>query len=213
MSDLQPDHYRDLLTYHGALKQFLSVSNASAKANPKRAAKAREKLLKLSATQFYELSTDVFDELERRIDESREEPDFLLPKSTFHPKRNEAREKLGSLQQGRFRDLVSDIFYEIERRDYHKTQQRASYHSFDYGGQRSSKGSNLNNDLNPSPANGNINKNGVVGLQSTTVIPTKAELAWSSDEGEDMDEKNNDKQQTIIQNQKIIFTINIITIP
>lgn len=202
MSDLQPDHYRDLLTYHGALKQFLSVSNASAKANPKRAAKAREKLLKLSATQFYELSTDVFDELERRIDESREEPDFLLPKSTFHPKRNEAREKLGSLQQGRFRDLVSDIFYEIERRDYHKTQQRASYHSFDYGGQRSSKGSNLNNDLNPSPANGNINKNGVVGLQSTTVIPTKAELAWSSDEGEDMDEKNNDKQHTIIQNQK-----------
>lgn len=203
MSDLQPDHYKDLSTYHTALRQFLDVSNASTKSNPKRAAKAREKLLKLSATQFYELSTDVYDELERRIDESRDEPDFLLPKSTFHPKRNEAREKLGSLQQVRFRDLVSDIFYEIERRNYHQKQalksepqlngnqqKRTSIASVDYA---------KNNGVQKSRESDPISKNGVVSLQSTTVIPTKAELAWSSDE-EDEESKSHQSPQSY-QNQ------------
>lgn len=195
MSDLQPDHYRALLTYHTALRDFLNLSTSASKVNPKRAAKAREKLLKLSPTQFFELSTDVFDELQRRIDESREEPEFLLPKSTFHPKRNEAREKLGSLQQGRFRDLVSDIFYEIERRKYHEQHypKRESIGSIDYSNKRSSKASTRND--NNARDSDHSNKNGVVGLQSTTVIPTKAELAWSSDEEEnsDFDEEKTSK--------------------
>lgn len=201
MSDLQPNHYKDLSTYHTALRQFLDVSNASAKSNPKRAAKARDKLLKLSATQFYELSTDVYDELERRIDESRDEPDFLLPKSTFHPKRNEAREKLGSLQQVRFRDLVSDIFFEIERRNYHnqkglqsqpENEKRHSINSLDYAKNKSApNGVQKLRESDPSS-----NKNGVVSLQSTTVIPTKAELAWSSDEEEVEELKSHQSYQT-----------------
>jgi len=237
MSDLQSDHLKDLLTYHTALKQFLSVSNAPAKSNPKRAAKAREKLLKLSATQFYELSTDVYDELERRIDESREEPDFLLPKSSFHPKRNEAREKLGSLQQGRFRDLVSDIFYEIERREYHKPQpqlqqqqqhgknssvpsvavkgSRTGIQQDTHSSPRSNRYSKQSLDQRNSPGSNrgsdNSSKNGVVGLQSTTVIPTKAELAWSSD-SEDEESLNQNqgerKQQQHQQQQQSRGSIN-----
>lgn len=112
----------DLLHHYKVLKQFLDISNdagTTRKNSSSRAAKARDKLLKLSAAQFKELSTDVYDELRRRIDELRSEPDFLLPKLNFHPKRNQARQKLSSLPQSRFRDLVSDISYEIERRQLH----------------------------------------------------------------------------------------------
>ncbi|CCH42800.1 Autophagy-related protein [Wickerhamomyces ciferrii] len=200
-SDLKHDQYNDLRTYHTALKQFLNVSNAPSKPNPKRAAKAREKLLKLSSTQFYELSTDVYDELERRIDESRDEPDFLLPKPSFHPKRNEAREKLGSLQQGRFRDLVSDIFYEIERRNYQKIPEKLidldEKHEYNNNNSNNNNQDESNQDRRSDPSN----KNGVVGLQSTTVIPTKADLAWSSDEEDDnvgeLKKSNDTKRNTI----------------
>ncbi|KAG7660688.1 SPA2 [[Candida] subhashii] len=117
---------RDLVHYYKVLKQFLDISDdpTKAKSNSSRAQRAREKLLKLSFTQFKELSTDVYDELRRRIDESRGEPDYLLPKKTFHPKRNQARQKLASLPQSRFKDLVSDISFEIERRELHISKAR-----------------------------------------------------------------------------------------
>lgn len=168
MSDLLPSNYRDLLTYHAALRQFLNTSTAPAKPNPARAAKARDKLFKLSPSQFFELSTDVYDELQRRIDEVSSEPDFLLPKSSFHPKRNEARQKLGLLQQTRFRDLVSDILYEIERRDYHTSNEAPIEEP-----KSNPKGLGINS------------KDNVVTVQQSTIIPTKADLAWSSDEEED----------------------------
>lgn len=113
---------KDFVHHYRVLKQFLDISDdlsSRSKLNSSRAARAREKLLKLSSAQFRELSTDVYDELKRRIDESRGESDYLLPKSTFHPKRNQARQKLASLPQSRFKDLVSDISFEIERRELH----------------------------------------------------------------------------------------------
>ena len=77
--------------------------------------KAREKLTRLSRTQFQELSTDVYDEVQRR--QSATSRQASLPSNaSFHPKRNQAREKLASLQTPRFKDLASDVFYEIERR-------------------------------------------------------------------------------------------------
>jgi hypothetical protein len=91
--------------------------------------KARDKLLRLSAVQFEELSTDVYDELLRRQAASPpppgrgpqrpprpDVPPYLLPRDDFHPKRNQARQKLSSLQQQRFRDLATDVFCELERR-------------------------------------------------------------------------------------------------
>lgn len=241
----------DLLHHYKVLKQFLDISNDAGtprKNASSRAAKARDKLLKLSAAQFRELSTDVYDELRRRIDELRSEPDFLLPKLNFHPKRNQARQKLSSLPQSRFKDLVSDISYEIERRQLHVSggavgggpsgqgkglkidtdpsylQQSASYppkngaadghrrlsgqSSSSYGHQlnkntdtlptsplvtpisrqvdhaqeaaESAKSAELYGDL-ATPDLRDVPKQAMA-LLSTTVIPTKANMTWSSDE-------------------------------
>jgi hypothetical protein len=106
------------------LKRYLAASLRDEKGNP-RPNRARDKLLRLSAVQFQELSTDVFDELQRRQSEKRAPngmaaegapPRYLLPKDSFHPKRNQARQKLSTLPSPRFRDLATDVFYELERR-------------------------------------------------------------------------------------------------
>lgn len=121
------EQFEGILSEHYvALKRFLAASLRDEKGNP-RPNKARDKLLRLSPVQFQELSTDVFDELLRRQSASRKPPNagpndqtgppaFLLPKDTFHPKRNQARQKLATLPPPRFRDLATDVFYELERR-------------------------------------------------------------------------------------------------
>jgi hypothetical protein len=101
---------------------------------------AREKLTRLTRQQFQELSTDVYDELMRRIEDSDggqpgqrafarrsssrrtestwvalAEP-FLAVRPDFHPKRNQARQKLATLPLLRFRDLASDVYFELDRR-------------------------------------------------------------------------------------------------
>lgn len=106
-------HYNALKKY---LSQLLNDDTGILKKN-----RAREKLLRLSPVQFLELSTDVFDELDRRQQFDRRfgsngGPSYLLPKESFHPKRNQARQKLCSLPTGRFTELVTDVFYETERR-------------------------------------------------------------------------------------------------
>lgn len=127
MPDQRSRRYKqleDLLSQHySALKRFLNAphrdSTASTKSN-----KARDKLLRLSPTQFHELSTDVYDELRRRQQATPppgrpprpDIPPFLQPRPEFHEKRNHARQRLASLQHKRFRDLATDVFYELERR-------------------------------------------------------------------------------------------------
>lgn len=198
-NELSRTHQKELLQYHTTLKQFLSMSVA-AKTNPTRAVKAREKLLKLSPSQFFELSTDVYDELTRRIDESTNEPDFLLPKSTFHPRRNEAREKLGSLQATRFRDLASDILYEIERRKYHLFIDPKS----------PSLEKDLRNSMSPSSKKrssksfaltdiSDHSKDVIVALQSATVIPKKADMDWGSDEEDDEIARDRSPKQSTLK--------------
>ena len=111
------EHYRVLKTYLGAAVM-------DEKGNP-RPSRAKDKLTRLSAVQFQELSTDVFDESRRREQDRKrggqgapgnDTPQFLLPKNNFHPKRNQARQKLSTLPLERFRQLASDVFYELERR-------------------------------------------------------------------------------------------------
>ncbi|KAK4091982.1 hypothetical protein Purlil1_3821 [Purpureocillium lilacinum] len=103
-----------------ALRAFLNARDPGARQQPN---KARDKLLRLSSVQFYELSTDVYDELMRRQATARAPPNapntppaFLLPEKSFHPKRNQARQRLSSLGPPRFRDLAADVFHELERR-------------------------------------------------------------------------------------------------
>ncbi|KAI9784358.1 MAG: component of the polarisome [Peltula sp. TS41687] len=116
-----------LLEHYVALKRFLANFLRDEKGNP-RSNRAKDKLLRLSAVQFHELSTDVYDELLRRQSASGARrsgpgglvqegaPPFLMPEDNFHPKRNQARQKLSTLPPNRFRDLATDVFFESERR-------------------------------------------------------------------------------------------------
>lgn len=111
-----------LSQHYAILKRYLAQSLRDEKGNAK-PNRARDKLLRLSAVQFMELSTDVYDELLRRQSAAGQQvsgpgqvPQYLLPKDNFHPKRNQARQKLATLPPPRFRDLATDVFYELERR-------------------------------------------------------------------------------------------------
>ncbi|KAH3904286.1 hypothetical protein HBI56_008710 [Parastagonospora nodorum] len=115
----------DTLSEHfKVLKAYLGPYLNDAQGNP-RPSRAKDKLTRLSAVQFQELSTDVYDESIRREDDRKrggpgapgnDTPKFLLPKNNFHPKRNQARQKLSTLPLERFRQLATDVFYELERR-------------------------------------------------------------------------------------------------
>jgi hypothetical protein len=115
-----------LAQHYNALRRFLGNPYQSERAAMK-TNKARDKLLRLSPTQFQELSTDVYDELIRRQQAAGgpgrpprpDIPPFLPPRQDFHEKRNQARQKLASLQPPRFRDLATDVFCELERRFPH----------------------------------------------------------------------------------------------
>ncbi|KAF3916501.1 hypothetical protein ABW20_dc0101084 [Dactylellina cionopaga] len=124
-----------LLSHHYAafkafLDPYLSVEENHVGAN-----KARDKLSRLTKIQFHELSTDVYDELQRRqgagdrlsspskVTEIGPPTDLpegiapsLIPRAEFHPKRNSARQKLSSLPTTKFKGLVIDVFYELEKR-------------------------------------------------------------------------------------------------
>ncbi|KAG0135442.1 hypothetical protein HOY82DRAFT_133860 [Tuber indicum] len=113
-------HDEEVAAHHSALRKLLQpYLSQSGNSRPN---KARDKLLRLSVVQFQELSTDVYDELQRRegVDASSgpndKYPPYLLPKEKFHPKRNQARQKLSSLAATRFRDLATDVFFELEKR-------------------------------------------------------------------------------------------------
>ncbi|KAF2263045.1 cell polarity protein-like protein [Lojkania enalia] len=106
------------------LKSYLAPYLRDERGNP-RPSRAKDKLTRLSAVQFQELSTDVYDESIRREQDRKrggpgapgnDTPQFLLPKNNFHPKRNQARQKLSTLPLERFRQLATDVFYELERR-------------------------------------------------------------------------------------------------
>jgi hypothetical protein len=87
--------------------------------------KVREKLLRLSTIQFHELSSDVFDEVQRRQASmplagrpllQEKAPPFLQPRPDYHEKRNQARQKMAALRTPRFYDLCTDVFCEMKRR-------------------------------------------------------------------------------------------------
>ncbi|KAK9767576.1 component of the polarisome [Basidiobolus ranarum] len=116
-ADLAITHHEGLRTY---LSSYLQREQAGISEQRK---SAREKLTKLSRQQFQELSTDVYDELTRRMLNSSQAP-FLPVSDDFHPKRNQARQKLATLSKTRFKDLASDVFCELERRYPELKEQR-----------------------------------------------------------------------------------------
>ncbi|ODQ47886.1 hypothetical protein PICMEDRAFT_71903 [Pichia membranifaciens NRRL Y-2026] len=108
--------------YQEALEGFLQSSQGNlTPATSSRVAKAREKLKKLTKIQFSDLSTDVYDEMQRRestrLDpENTSLPKYLASQPNYHPKRNQARQKLAALPPSRFKDLVNDVLFEIGNR-------------------------------------------------------------------------------------------------
>ncbi|CAI4625327.1 BBL_G0034510.mRNA.1.CDS.1 [Saccharomyces cerevisiae] len=184
-SEVSLAHHRDIFHYYVSLKTFFEVTGENRdRSNSTRAQKARAKLLKLSSSQFYELSTDVSDELQRRIGEDANQPDYLLPKANFHMKRNQARQKLANLSQTRFNDLLDDILFEIKRRGFDKDldaprpplpqpmKQEVSKDSDDTA--RTSTNSSSVTQVAPN-----------VSVQPSLVIPKMASIDWSSEEEEE----------------------------
>lgn len=106
------------LSFYENFRNFLAVDSAFNESHKRQlqANRAQQKLLRLSTKQFNELSTDVHDEMHRRISSSSA-PAFLPPDESLHPKRNNARKKLSFLSPSRFNDLAFDILFEIERRN------------------------------------------------------------------------------------------------
>ena len=104
---------RSAWAHYDVIKQFLSPLRPDEVTSSKQE-KAREKLQRLSTGQFQELTTDVFDELNRRQNQTGGH--YLPTRVNFHPKRNQARQKLSTLPTTRFRDLASDVMFELERR-------------------------------------------------------------------------------------------------
>lgn len=132
-------------THFQALQSWLHSENVLGSKNSTTTTRsnARDKLTKLTRQQNQELSTDVYDELLRRLEEKKEggrgaertfsfmesvdemtyadfecigRTEYLPIRSDFHPKRNQARQKLATLPLQRFRDLASDVYFELERR-------------------------------------------------------------------------------------------------
>lgn len=206
--DVQEAHKKDIEQYYTSLKTFFDVTGIQQlnRETSPRAQKARSKLLKLSFSQFYELSTDVSDELTRRINEDQNKPEYLLPKANFHMKRNQARQKLANLSQTRFNELVDDILFEIRRRGFDRYTPRTKRASVieEEGSQSSSI--MLNNDLvaasesqpdnqDNQPAtnrtSGTSNSSQIpatsTSIQPSLVIPKKASIDWSSSSSEEED--------------------------
>lgn len=107
-----------LQEHHNVLRRFLA--SEIARDAGARTARAKDKLIRLSPTQYLELSTDVYDEFRRREDDRSRRgqgvPRHLPPRNDFHPKRNQARQKLSHLSPDRFKQLATDAFFELERR-------------------------------------------------------------------------------------------------
>lgn len=107
-----------------ALTNFLHFTPASEDERP---SNAKDKSRRLSFLQFYELSTDVYDELTRRQQASpppgrpprSDVPPYLPARKDFHTKRNHARARLASLLHPKFRVLVNDVTNEVDRRFPH----------------------------------------------------------------------------------------------
>ncbi|CAI4045658.1 hypothetical protein SKDZ_12G0360 [Saccharomyces kudriavzevii ZP591] len=193
LSEVSLAHHRDIFHYYVSLKTFFEVTGENRdRSNSTRAQKARAKLLKLSSSQFYELSTDVSDELQRRIGEDANQPDYLLPKANFHMKRNQARQKLANLSQTRFNDLLDDILFEIKRRGFDKDLDapapapqapplRATRQEVVKGGHDFVKTSANSSSVAQVAPN--------VSVQPSLVIPKMASIDWSSEEEEEEEAK------------------------
>lgn len=211
-------NYQDTVKCQKAFEYYLKDSQGTlTPVTSSRVVKAREKLKKLTNVQFSDLSTDVYDEMERRktFDSKPDDPNavkFLPSENSYHPKRNQARQKLAALPTSRFKDLVNDVLYEISNRlnpqeNYTALQKPVNAPTV-LPGELPPKGLSRNPNLkiDVDKSNGYYKskqletKSGTTTpittqsqIKSTTLVPQKAELTWSSDEESDKEENDESK--------------------
>ncbi|KAK4705575.1 protein SPA2, partial [Phenoliferia sp. Uapishka_3] len=184
-NQITPEQSRAIArTHFDALRSWLARENALGNASTPRN-NARDKLTRLTRQQFQELSTDVYDELVRRMEEAAGRPGeqpFLSVRGEFHPKRNQARQKLATLPLGRFRDLASDVYFELERRypefgeEENPSTDQASPSRYSppppIPSTTSSRLANNNNNNNGNSNSPNLNQNGPSSTSKPTPINT-----------------------------------------
>ncbi|KAF8918076.1 hypothetical protein CPB85DRAFT_1249728 [Mucidula mucida] len=107
------DYRQEFKTHFEQLSKYLATYLANAPPNARSSAK--QKLSRITTHQFYELSTDTYDELRRRQYANEIMP-FLPHREKLHPKRNKARRTLATLPTSRFQDLASDVHHGLSRR-------------------------------------------------------------------------------------------------
>lgn len=178
----------EISKYREGLAQFIqSCQGDLTPITSSRVVKAREKLCKLTRVQFIDLSINVYDELQRRSLDSEVAPKHLEPQVGYHPKRNQARQKLAALPASRFKDLVNDVLFEIDNRlddgslvTKKRTDNPMGLHinipEANSGESTILRETPLNNAFSPLEAETPTQ------MKSTTLIPNKSELTWSTDE-------------------------------
>ncbi|CAG8669860.1 31597_t:CDS:10 [Gigaspora margarita] len=160
------------ITHYEAFKKFLASHLAKEQANGSRT-NARDKLTRLTKQQFQELSTDVYDELSRRLLGSNAVP-FLPVCDDFHPKRNQARQKLATLPKNRFKDLASDVYYELERR--YPELKDMDFSNPTYGTPSPYNNASLYNKNNNPPQQSSIDGAASGQAESNTIVPETSTL-------------------------------------
>ncbi|KAJ3102582.1 component of the polarisome [Phlyctochytrium bullatum] len=106
---------RQYETLRHYLDSYVNSPRQLASAKSSQRISARERLSGLSKQQLLDLVTDVYDEIDRRLNHSNEVP-FLPIRPDLHQKRNQARQKLATMGTAPFKDFASDIMAQIERR-------------------------------------------------------------------------------------------------
>ncbi|CAL9731018.1 hypothetical protein MOUN0_K09384 [Monosporozyma unispora] len=181
-------HYKDIQNYFSVTNTKRNEFDFERQNNS--IERARSKLSGLNQIQFFELSTDVHDELQRRITGNGGElGSSLRPIDKFHKKRNQAREKLSSLAEKRFNDLLNDLAQEIERRGYDNIELNDMEKSEDDNISKESiteTSTPLKDSTPPHEKEGNNNDDAI---QQTVIIPMKASIDWSSDEDEEEEQE------------------------
>jgi hypothetical protein len=104
--------------HHQLLKPYLETYLTESR---KGTSSAMARIARLPAEQFLDVSTDLHDELNRRLSNSDCITLFylvpFLPIRTDLPqKRNQARQKMATMPEIRFKELAAEILFEIERR-------------------------------------------------------------------------------------------------
>ncbi|KAK9456710.1 hypothetical protein V1511DRAFT_456970 [Dipodascopsis uninucleata] len=217
----EPAPFEQVLRKHySAFASFLNVSDDIVLPPPSpRQAKSRERLHRMPRVPFVELSTDIHDELQRRIKEAdstntgMKVPSSLEPKSEFHPKRNQTREHLSVLQQPRFRDLVLDVFFEVVRRvpitplyshgSYSSTNLQSKLPQIQYHSHSSSNVSNNEQTHRATGSSSSISTNNSNNIgrplprtfQATTVVPSKSVMVEKSDDDEEEEEEEEKEEE------------------